>query len=50
MKNENYQKNIETHNGELKVQYSQSKETEHKKKFEYNNKYKYGQRTIRKFK
>jgi len=32
---------IETQNGELKIQYSQSKEIEHKKKFEYNNKYKY---------
>lgn len=32
---------IETQNGELKIQYSQSKELEHKKKFEYNNKYKY---------
>lgn len=36
-----YEKKIETQNGELKVQYSQSKELEHKKKFEYNNKYKY---------
>lgn len=32
---------IESQNGELKIQYSASKETEHKKKFEYNNKYKY---------
>ena len=32
---------IESQNGELKIQYSQSKELEHKKKFEYNNKYKY---------
>ncbi len=32
---------IEMHNGELKIQYSTSKEVEHKKKFEYNNKYKY---------
>lgn len=38
---QNFEKAIETQNGELKIQYSQSKELEHKKKFEYNNKYKY---------
>ncbi len=38
---EDYENQIETQDGELKVQYSQSKELEHKKKFEYNNKYKY---------
>jgi len=37
----NFESTIETQNGELKIQYSQSKELEHKKKFEYNNKYKY---------
>lgn len=31
--------NIEKHNNELKVIYSTSKEAEHKKKFEYNHKY-----------
>ena len=36
-----FQGKIETQNGELKIQYSSSKEVEHKKKFEYNNKYKY---------
>lgn len=36
-----FQEKLESQNGELKVQYSQSKELEHKKKFEYNNKYKY---------
>ena len=36
-----FEETIETQNGELKIQYSQSKELEHKKKFEYNNKYKY---------
>jgi hypothetical protein len=36
-----FQGKIEVQNGELKIQYSASKETEHKKKFEYNNKYKY---------
>ncbi len=38
---ETYENQIEKQDGELKVQYSQSKELEHKKKFEYNNKYKY---------
>jgi len=38
---EDFQGKLETQNGELKIQYSQSKELEHKKKFEYNNKYKY---------
>jgi hypothetical protein len=38
---EDYENKIESQDGELKVQYSQSKELEHKKKFEYNNKYKY---------
>lgn len=33
--------NIEMHDDELKVIYSQSKKTEHKKTFEYNHKYKY---------
>jgi hypothetical protein len=32
---------LEKHNNELKVIYSTSHELEHKKKFEYNNKYKY---------
>ena len=36
-----FQGKIEVQNGELKIQYSSSKEVEHKKKFEYNNKYKY---------
>jgi len=36
-----FQGKIEVQNGELKIQYSASKEVEHKKKFEYNNKYKY---------
>ena len=36
-----YNTNLEKHNGELKIQYSQSKELENKKKFEYNNLYKY---------
>ena len=35
--------NINTHNKELGNIYSLSNETEHKKKFEYNHKYKYGQ-------
>jgi hypothetical protein len=34
-------KMLEKHNDELKVVYSSSKETEHKKKFKYVNKYKY---------
>lgn len=38
---ENKMTNIEKHNKELKVIYSQSKELENKKKFEYNNKYKF---------
>lgn len=36
-----YSKDLETQNKELKIIYSQTNETEHKKKFEYNNKYKY---------
>lgn len=36
-----FNKNIEKHNNELKVVYSQNEQTNHKKKFEYNNKYKY---------
>lgn len=36
-----FQNKLEKQNGELKIQYSQSNELEHKKKFEYNNKYKY---------
>lgn len=38
---EDLQKNLETHNDELKMIYSTSKEAEHKKKFEYNHKSKY---------
>lgn len=38
---ETLQGKLETHNNELKVIYSTSHELEHKKKFEYNNKYKY---------
>ncbi len=36
-----YNKNIEKHNNELKIVYSQNEQINHKKKFEYNNKYKY---------
>ncbi len=36
-----FETKLESQNGELKIIYSQSKELEHKKKFEYNNKYKY---------
>lgn len=36
-----FKKNIEKHDDELKVIYSTSKINEHKKKFEYNHKYKY---------
>jgi hypothetical protein len=35
------QKNLETHNKELKIIYSTNEELEHKKKFEYNHKFKY---------
>jgi len=42
-KYENLEKNIKTHNNELAVIYSTSNETDHKKKFEYNHKYKYRQ-------
>ena len=35
------QKNLETHNKELKIIYSTNEEIEHKKKFEYNHKFKY---------
>ena len=38
---EEFEKNLETHNNELKVIYSSSKEAEHKKQFEYNHKSKY---------
>lgn len=38
---EKFVETIEKHNDELKIVYSQNKELEHKKKFEYNNKYKY---------
>ncbi len=34
-------KNFERHNDELKIVYSTTKKTEHKKKFQYNHRYKY---------